>query len=116
MSQIKVYGLSKCSTCQKAQAWLDQHGVDYAFVDYREHPIGATDLASYAEQLTWEKLVNRASMTWRGLPEARKQPADEAQWQALVAEFPALIKRPLLVRDGVATAGFSDKRYAALFA
>lgn len=116
MSKITVYGLGKCSTCKKALAWLDQHSVDYEFIDYRDNPIAATDLARYAKQLTWEKLVNRASMTWRNLPEERKSPAGAAEWQALVAEFPALIKRPLLIRDGEATAGFSDKRYTQLFA
>ena len=115
MSSIKVYGLCKCSTCKKAQAWLDDRGVEYDFIDYRDNPISAADLSNYAKQLTWEKLVNRASMTWRGLPDERKHPADEAAWQALVAQFPALIKRPLLVRDGQAKGGFSEKAYSALF-
>ncbi|MPS27198.1 hypothetical protein E2I21_10255 [Alcaligenaceae bacterium SAGV5] len=57
----------------------------------------------------WEKLVNRSSTTWRNLPEDRKQPGSEAQWLALVAEHPALVKRPvLLTADGVASVGFSE--------
>lgn len=114
---VKVYGLGHCSTCKKAQAWLDEHGVEYEFVDYREQPLPAKSLKAYAGQLTWEKLVNRASYTWRGLDESRKSPANDADWLALIDEHPTLIRRPLLVQpDGSATAGFSAKRYAELFA
>lgn len=112
---ITVYGLDNCSTCRKARDWLDAHGVKHAFVDYREQPIPAADLKRYAKQLSWEKLVNRASYTWRGLPDERKSPASDAEWTALIGEHPALVRRPLLVLDdGSALAGFSAQRYAEL--
>lgn len=112
-----VYGLARCSTCQKAIAWLDEHGVAYRFVDYRQQPILAGDLQAYSRQLGWEKLVNRASLTWRGLPEAQKSPHTDADWLALVQANPSLIRRPLLVRaDGTAMVGFSPARYAAVAA
>lgn len=114
---VEVHGLGHCSTCQKALSWLDEHGIEHVFSDYREHPLPATALKAYATQLGWEKLVNRASYTWRGLDEAQKSPANDADWLALIAEHPTLIRRPLLVQpDGRASAGFSAKRYAELFA
>lgn len=113
MATIWVFGLAHCSTCKKALAWLDEHRIAYRFVDYREEPIPAPDLKAYAAQLGWEKLVNRASQTWRALPEAQKSPQGEAEWLALVQAHPALIRRPLLVRaDGKAMVGFSAARYA----
>jgi len=61
----------------------------------------------------WEKLVNRASLTWRNLDESLKSPSSDAQWLDLIARFPALVRRPVAVfDDGVVTAGFSEKRYA----
>lgn len=111
----RLYGLAKCSTCIKARAWLDEHGIDHQFIDYREQPIDPPQLAEWAARLTWPKLVNRASMTWRNLPEARKTPDSDAQWLALVAEFPALIRRPLTVYEGQVDTGFSEKKYSALF-
>jgi Spx/MgsR family transcriptional regulator len=112
---ITLYGLTKCSTCDKARAWLDAHGVEHTFVDYREQPIDPKLLKSAAKTLTWEKLVNRASYTWRDLPAERKQPAGDAEWLALIAEFPALVKRPLVLRAGVASVGFSEKQFGQLF-
>jgi Spx/MgsR family transcriptional regulator len=116
VSTITVFGLRYCSTCKKAVAWLDEHVIEYRFVDYREQPIPAVDLKAYAAQLGWEKLVNRASQTWRGLPESRKSPQGEGDWIALVQAHPTLIRRPLLVlADGTALAGFSATRYADWF-
>ncbi|ANN77253.1 Spx/MgsR family RNA polymerase-binding regulatory protein [Bordetella flabilis] len=118
MTGTVLYGLKQCSTCAKARAWLDEHGVKHAFVDYRDEPVPAATLKSWADQLGgWEKLVNRTSMTWRALPEVRKAAASDAQWQALIAEYPALVRRPVTVTpDGAVAVGFSEKRYAERFA
>ena len=108
-----VYGLSHCSTCQKACAWLAEHGIAHTFVDYRQTPVPTAILDRQAEAIGWEKLVNRASYTWRGLDELCKSPATGAEWLALVREYPALIRRPLLVADdGQMLSGFSAARYA----
>ncbi len=115
MSQLKLYGLKRCSTCVKALAWLDDNKQIYTFTDYREDPIDPHQLLAWQEQLGgWEKLVNRASMTWRNLPEDRKAPENDAAWLTLIAEFPTLIKRPVLLKDETVMVGFSEKKYAAL--
>jgi arsenate reductase-like glutaredoxin family protein len=54
-------------------------------------------------------------MTWRNLPDGRKAPESDAQWAQLVAEFPALVRRPVMVdADGSVSVGFSDKKYSEL--
>jgi len=115
---ITLYGLKKCSTCVKACDWLTARGIGHDFIDYREHPVAPALLRDWAEQLGgWEKLVNRASMTWRNLAEARKSPTSDAAWLALIAEFPALVRRPVAVdAQGNIGVGFSEKRYQERFA
>jgi Spx/MgsR family transcriptional regulator len=112
---VELYGLDKCSTCDKARAWLTQHKVKHGFTDYREHPVAPTQLTSWAKELGSEKLVNRASYTWRDLTDAQKAASSDAQWLALIKEFPALVKRPVTVKDGVVSVGFSEKKYTELF-
>ena len=114
----KIYGLDKCDTCKKARNWLDRQQIAYEFIDYRAHPIAAASLKEWAPALGgWEKLVNRASTTWRNLPEPRKSPGSAAEWTLLIKEYPALIRRPLLVMaDGRVLQGFNDKLYSAWFA
>lgn len=116
MSAVKLYGLKQCSTCVKAMRWLEQNKIQYEFTDYRAEPISPELLAAWSSELGgWEKLVNRASMTWRNLPEDRKLPATNEQWLALIGEFPAMVKRPVLLgSDGAVSVGFSDKKYSEL--
>jgi len=110
---MRLYGLKKCSTCQKAINWLKEQGVHHEFVDYRDEPIEPKDLKQYAEHLGgWEKLVNRASMTWRKLADHEREVHDDEQWQALIAQYPSLVRRPLAVHpDGSVTTGFNEKRF-----
>jgi Spx/MgsR family transcriptional regulator len=113
---VQLYGLAKCSTCLKARAWLEAHDVAHRFTDYREHPVDPATLRAWAAALGgWEKLVNRASMTWRGLSDAQKATSSDAGWLALIAEYPALVRRPVLVKDGAVGVGFSEKKYAESF-
>lgn len=114
---VHVYGLEKCSTCCKARQWLDRHKIAHQFIDYREQRVAADTLKCWATQLGgWEKLVNRASMTWRNLPVNRKTPGSDAEWLLLIKEYPALIRRPVLVReDADISVGFTDKQFALLF-
>ena len=112
---VDLYGLDNCGTCDKARAWLDGHKVTYRFTDYREHPIAPATLKTWAKVLGWEKLVNRASYTWRDLSEAQKSAGSDAEWLALIKEYPALVKRPVVVKDGAVSAGFSEKKFKELF-
>jgi Spx/MgsR family transcriptional regulator len=111
---VKLYGLAKCSTCIKARSWLDAQGIPYAFQDYRDIPVDPETLKAWAESLGgWEKLVNRASITWRNLDERFKSPTSDKEWLSLVALYPALIRRPVTVyADHSVTVGFNEKRYA----
>lgn len=116
-SRITMYGLSTCDTCRKARNWLDRFGIEYAFVDYRAHPAGAEKLKDWAQQLGgWEKLVNKSSTTWRNLLPQRKNPGSDPEWTLLLKEYPALIRRPVVVdRSGVASVGFSDNAFKKRF-
>ncbi|MEP6511923.1 MAG: Spx/MgsR family RNA polymerase-binding regulatory protein [Dokdonella sp.] len=113
----KIYGLDKCDTCKKARNWLDRKKIDYQFIDYRAYPIAPATLKEWASALGgWDKLVNRASTTWRGLLDARKTPGSAAEWTLLIKEYPAVIRRPLIVfDDGRVQQGFTDKLFARLF-
>lgn len=112
-----VYGLATCDTCRKARNWLARFGIEHAFVDYREQRQPPATLKAWATQLGgWEKLVNKASTTWRQLPEARKAPGSDPEWFLLLKEYPQLVKRPVLVTaDGTVSVGFTDNGWKLRF-
>lgn len=114
---VTVYGLASCDTCRKARNWLQRFGVEISFVDYRENRVPAETLKAWAAQLGgWDKLINKASTTWRQLPEARKSPGSDPEWTLLLKEYPQLVKRPVLVTDdGTVSVGFTDNVWKARF-
>ena len=114
---VIVYGLGTCDSCRKARNWLKRFDIAHEFVDYRANPVPPETLKEWAAQLGgWEQLVNRASTTWRQLPEPRKAPGSDPEWRLLLKEHPALVKRPVLVTpDGSVSVGFSDKAWKARF-
>jgi arsenate reductase (glutaredoxin) len=113
---LKLYGLTKCSTCQKAIAWLDERKVAHSFSDVKETPLTTKQVAEWSRTLGgWEKMINRAGYTWRGLPAAETQNLTEAKAVALALNNPSLIRRPLIeYPDGSVTVGFSKKIQDAL--
>jgi Spx/MgsR family transcriptional regulator len=112
-----MYGLDNCDTCRKARKWMTRQGVAHEFTDYRNKPVSADTLRDWAGKVGgWEKLVNRASTTWRTLTAEQKLAATEDQWLALIVANPQLVKRPVLVTaDGQVSVGFSESTYQARF-
>ena len=114
---LTLYGLPNCDTCRKARKWLDAAGIPFDFVDYRTQPVTATTLKRWAAKLGgWDKLVNRASRTWRELPGELKAVHTDAQWLKLVSGHPTLVRRPVIETDkGDVSVGFSVSRFDARF-
>ena len=93
---ITIYGIKNCDTMKKARAWLDAHGVEYDFHDYKTAGIERERLERWAKKVGWETLLNRAGTTFRKLSDNDKQGIDEAKAIKLMLAQPSLIKRPVL--------------------
>ena len=112
---VTLHGIKACDTMKKARAWLDGHGVAYAFHDYKTSGIEEATLRRWAGQVGWEVLLNRAGTTFRKLPEAAREGLDESRAIALMLAQPSMIKRPVLDVDGALLVGFKPEAYAARF-
>ena len=108
-------GIRNCDTMKKAWSWLDQHGVAYAFHDYKKQGVSRAALEGWVRQVGWEVLLNRAGTTFRALPDADKQGLDEAKAIGLMLAQPSMIKRPVLETGGKLIVGFKPEVYAATF-
>lgn len=114
-SVITVYGIKNCDTIKKARRWLEQHGIEYEFHDFREQGLDEQALAGWLEELGWEALVNRRSSSWKGLDAAVRDGMDQQSAAAAILEQPTLIKRPLLDTGSELHVGFSEALYRELF-
>lgn len=113
---ITLYGIKNCDTMKKARTWLDEHGVDYAFHDYKAKGIDAASLQSWCAKAGWETVLNRAGTTFKKLSEEDRTDLTEDKAIALMLKQPSMIKRPVLDKDGALLVGFKPEQYAAFFA
>lgn len=108
-----IYGIKNCDTMKKARGWLDEHGVAYAFHDYKDAGIDAERLQGWMAKAGWETLLNRAGTTFRKLPDAQKTGLTERKAMALMLAQPSLIKRPVLELGDRLLVGFKPDAYQA---
>jgi arsenate reductase len=109
---ITIYGIKNCETMKKARAWLDQHGVDYAFHDYKSAGVERQQLGRWSKKVGWETLLNRVGTTFRKLPDKDKNGLSEKKALALMLAQPSMIKRPVLdLGSGKLLVGFTPERY-----
>ncbi len=97
-----LYGLRNCSTCRKAVQELKAAGKDVDFVDVRESRLDSDVIGRFLRELG-NDLVNRRSTTWRNLPDSERQGSPED----LIAKFPSLMKRPVIVDGKLVTLGWN---------
>ncbi|MCC5970316.1 MAG: arsenate reductase [Pararhodobacter sp.] len=102
---MTIYGLPTCDTCRKARKALPAA----RFRDIRAEPLSEGDIKAFLAQFG-ERLVNRASTTWRSLSEAERQTMPEA----LLSAHPALMKRPVILAGGVLYLGWAPDVRRAL--
>jgi arsenate reductase len=106
--EITVYGIKNCDTVKKACKYLSARNTYYQFIDFRKNPLSVDTIEVWIESIGWEVLVNKRSTTYRSLSEVQKNNITIE----LLIEQPTLIKRPVLVSEGVVVVGFKEERYA----
>ncbi|MGB3900439.1 MAG: ArsC family reductase [Mesorhizobium sp.] len=112
---VTIYGIPNCDTMKKARGWLESHGVDYAFHDYRKQGLEPQRLDGWVEKLGWEVLLNKTGTTFRKLADADKENLDAGKAKALMLANPSMIKRPVLDLGGRLLVGFKPEIYAETF-
>ena len=106
----------KCSTCRKAQKWLDEHDVDYDIRDIKtDNPdLAELELWHQATGLPLKKFFNTSGQLYRSLELSKKLPGmSDAEQYALLASDGMLVKRPILVTDdNKVLVGFKEEQWA----
>ena len=102
----------KCSTCKKAKAWLDEHGVEYIDRDIVVDNPTADELEVWIARsgLPVRRFFNSSGMKYRelGLKARLDAGMTDRECYELLATDGMLVKRPLLVGDDFAIPGFRE--------
>ena len=104
----------KCSTCQKAKKWLDEHNIEYT----ERHIVN--DNPTYDELKDWysksglplKKFFNTSGLLYKEMQLKDKLPtmSEEEQLQ-LLATNGMLVKRPLIVKGDTVLVGFKEAEW-----
>ena len=101
-----------CSTCQKAQRWLDEHHVSYTSRHIKENNPTAEELAEWYKKsgLPLKKFFNTSGLIYKSMGLKDKLPTmNEEEQIALLATDGMLVKRPLVIGDSFVLTGFKEK-------
>ena len=107
----------KCTTCQKAQKWLDDRGVRYDLRDIREENPTEAELRDWHMRsgLPLKRFFNTSGLQYKALNLKERLPemSEDEQFKLLASDG-MLVKRPLLIGDGFVIVGFKESEYASL--
>ncbi len=108
----------KCTTCQKAKAWLDTHNVEYTDRHIVEENPTYEELKDWYQRsgLPLKKFFNTSGLLYKELQLKDKLPtmSEEEQLQ-LLATNGMLVKRPVIVKDDLIMTGFREAEWEEAF-
>ncbi len=107
----------KCTTCQKARAWLDGQGVSYEYRDIKTDNPTQEELKRWyqASGLPLKRFFNTSGLQYKALGLKDKLPSmTEEEQLALLATDGMLVKRPILITEKGLTTGFRQAEWEAL--
>lgn len=104
----------KCTTCQKAKRWLEEHYIPYTMRDIKEQNPTKEELALWhqASGLPLKRFFNSSGLIYRSMELSKKWPqmSDEEQLDLLSSDG-MLVKRPILTDGQTVLVGFREKEW-----
>lgn len=107
----------RCSTCQKAQAWLNGHKIEYTERHIAEDNPSFEELKSWYEKsgLPLKKFFNTSGLLYKEMELKNKLPLmSEEEQLKLLSTNGMLVKRPLIVDEDKVLVGFKEKEWESL--
>lgn len=109
---LTVYHLKTCDTCKKAIKSLQASGHQLELVDVRADRMQHETLFSIVNTVGYDALLNKASTTWRALPDHAKMDMTPEKAIELMRDHPTLIKRPVIISGDRITVGWKTDAQA----
>lgn len=112
MKNVTFYWLPNCSTCQKARRFLDRHRLQITrFRDIKEEPLARSEVENLARILGGAaNLFSRRAVKYREMKLSEREMSANEMLDLMAEEY-TFLKRPILVIDDRAIAGFFEKTF-----
>lgn len=112
MRNAVLYWLPNCSTCKKAAQFLENQNVKISdFHNLKENSLSREEIEKLAEKVGGaDELFSRRAQKYRAMRLNERELSDDEMLDLMASEY-TFIKRPVLILNDKAIAGFSEKRY-----
>ena len=107
----------KCSTCQKAAKWLNEHGIEHNDRHIVEENPTEQELSQWIARsgLPIKRFFNTSGLKYKALELKDKLPLmSEEEMVALLATDGMLVKRPLLIGEDTILVGFKPQEWESI--
>ena len=114
---LKFICYPKCTTCQRAKAWLDDNGVEYELRDIKLQNPSYDELSEWYRRsgLPLQKFFNTSGLLYKSMELKSKLPAmSDEEMLKLLSTDGMLVKRPILVGDDFVLVGFKETEYESV--
>ena len=119
MSELLFVCYSRCTTCKKAEAWLQERDIAIKVRDIKEDNPTEKELRQWHKKsgLPLKRFFNTSGVKYKELSLKDKLPEmSEDEQFALLATDGMLVKRPILVGKKKVLVGFKEKEWLEVFA
>ena len=104
----------KCTTCQKSQKWLEEHGVYYTVRDIKTQNPTLDEIKECHRKsgLPLKRFFNTSGLVYKSLGlSAKLSEMPEEEQYALLATDGMLVKRPIVVAGDTVLVGFKPAEW-----
>lgn len=119
MSELLFVCYPRCTTCKKAEAWLQERDIAIKVRDIKEDNPTEKELRQWHKKsgLPLKRFFNTSGVKYKELSLKDRLPEmSEDEQFALLATDGMLVKRPILVGKKKVLVGFKEKEWLEVFA
>ena len=101
---------------KKAFTWLNNHGIEYTFFDYKKEILLEDNFNYWLSKLPLEQIVNKQGTTYKKLTDQQKVAILNPDTVfEIIKENTSVIKRPLIEINNKVYVGFNETTWTEIF-
>ena len=104
----------RCSTCRKAQVWLEENNIAHDYRDIKTENPTLEELTAWYKRsgLPLRKFFNTSGLLYKSMDLKNKLPTmTEEEMLQLLASDGMLVKRPMVVTEDFVLVGFKEEEW-----
>lgn len=106
---VTLYTSPSCTSCRKAKAWLEEHGISYTERNIFSEPLSAEEIKKVLRMTEngTEEIVSRRSKVFQEL-DVELDDLPLQQLIDLIQKNPGLLRRPIIMDDKRLQVGYNE--------